>query len=34
MGVLDNLKPAPVFRFFEEICAIPHGSGNVQAISD
>lgn len=23
-----------VFRFFEEICGIPHGSGNVEAISD
>lgn len=23
-----------VFRFFEEICKIPHGSGNVEAISD
>lgn len=23
-----------VFRFFQEICAIPHGSGNVEAISD
>lgn len=23
-----------VFRFFREICSIPHGSGNVEAISD
>ncbi len=32
--VLDNLKPGRVFHFFEEICSIPHGSGNVKAISD
>ena len=25
---------AEVFRYFEEICAIPHGSGNMDAISD
>ena len=34
MGVLDNLEPRQVFRFFEEICAIPHGSRNTTAISD
>lgn len=34
MGKLDQLKPAGVFRFFEEICQIPHGSGNVDQISD
>ncbi|MGN0306643.1 MAG: aminoacyl-histidine dipeptidase [Lachnospiraceae bacterium] len=34
MGILANLEPKPVFRFFEEICAIPHGSGNTKAISD
>ena len=34
MGVLDKLQPQPLFHFFEEICNIPHGSGNVQAISD
>lgn len=33
MGVLEGLKPEGVFRFFEEICGIPHGSGNVEAIS-
>lgn len=32
--VLDRLEPQSVFRFFEEICAIPHGSGNTKAISD
>ncbi|MBQ9762676.1 MAG: aminoacyl-histidine dipeptidase [Oscillospiraceae bacterium] len=31
---LSNLQPAPVFRYFEEICHIPHGSGNTTAISD
>lgn len=34
MGVLGDLEPKPVFRFFEEICAIPHGSGNVEKLSD
>ena len=34
MRVLENLEPAKVFYFFEEICKIPHGSGNVEAISD
>lgn len=34
MGVLSNLEPKSVFTFFEEICGIPHGSGNVGAISD
>ena len=31
---LAGLEPACVFRFFEEICAIPHGSRNTKAISD
>lgn len=34
MAVLENLEPKSVFHFFEQICAIPHGSGNIQAISD
>lgn len=34
MDVLKNLEPQGVFRFFEELCAIPHGSGNTKAISD
>ena len=34
MGVLSNLETKSVFTFFEEICVIPHGSGNVGAISD
>lgn len=31
---LAGLEPASVFAFFEEICAIPHGSRNTKAISD
>ena len=31
---LSGLQPEAVFRFFEEICRIPHGSGNTKAISD
>lgn len=34
MKALDRLKPQSVFHFFEEICQIPHGSGNTRAISD
>lgn len=34
MGILSNLEPKPVFHYFEEICAIPHGSSNTKAISD
>lgn len=34
MGILEHLEPQKVFYFFEEICQIPHGSGNVEAISD
>ncbi len=33
MGILSGLKPERVFHYFEELCAIPHGSGNVEAIS-
>lgn len=32
--VTDNLQPADVFRYFGELCSIPHGSGNVKQISD
>ena len=31
---LAGLEPASVFYYFEQICAIPHGSGNTKAISD
>lgn len=34
MRILDNLEPKEVFGFFEEICNIPHGSGNIDAISN
>lgn len=34
MGALTGLQPERVFRFFEEICRIPHGSGNVSQISN
>lgn len=34
MGVLSALEPKKVFEYFEEICEIPHGSGNVEKISD
>lgn len=34
MGVLSELEPGKVFYYFEEICQIPHGSGNVKKISD
>lgn len=33
MAVLENLQPERVFHYFEEICSIPHGSGNTEAIS-
>lgn len=31
---LAGLEPASVFGYFEEICGIPHGSGNTKQISD
>lgn len=34
MAVLTGLEPASVFGYFEEICAIPHGSHNTKQISD
>lgn len=34
MGVLSELEPKNVFHYFEEITKIPHGSGNVERISD
>ena len=29
MAVLSELEPNKVFKYFEEICSIPHGSNNV-----
>ena len=34
MSILGHLEPANVFRFFEEICNIPHGSRNMDKISN
>ncbi len=34
MAVLEGLEPRSVFHWFEELCRIPHGSGNTRAISD
>lgn len=34
MGVLSGLEPKKVFYFFEEITRIPHGSGNMERISN
>ena len=32
--MLENLKPYNVFKYFEELCSIPHGSGNCEAIAN
>ena len=34
MAVLENLEPKSVFSFFEQLCAIPHGSHNTKLVSD
>ena len=34
MSVLEGLKPERVFYYFENLCSIPHGSGNTDKISD
>lgn len=34
MSVFANCQHQKVFAFFEELCAIPHGSHNTKAISD
>lgn len=34
MDILGDLKPEKVFYYFEQICRIPHGSGNVDKLSD
>ena len=33
MRILENLKPERVFYYFEELCSMPHGSGNTAQIS-
>ena len=32
--LLEGFEPQRVLRHFEDLCAIPHGSGNTKAISD
>ena len=34
MRILEGIQPERVFYYFEELCAIPHGSGDMQKISD
>ncbi|MDD6327653.1 MAG: aminoacyl-histidine dipeptidase [Eubacteriales bacterium] len=34
MGVLQNIKPETVFRFFEKLCGIPHGSSDTNKVSE
>lgn len=34
MGVLSHLEPKGVWNWFEQLCAIPHGSGNTKRVSD
>ncbi len=34
MAVLENLEPKKVFQFFEELCQIPHGTFDIDRMSD
>lgn len=34
MSVLEHYEPRVALRYFEELCAIPHGSGDTKRISD
>ncbi len=34
MSKLEGLQPANVLHYFEALCSIPHGSGDMQRISD
>lgn len=34
MAKLSGINPSNVFKYFEEICGIPHGSENMDAISE
>lgn len=34
MRVLEHVEPKEVFYYFEQICSIPHGSGNIEGISN
>ena len=31
---ITGYKPEKLFHFFEEVCAVPRGSGNEKGISD
>ena len=33
MSMLNNCEPKRLFEYFEKICSIPHGSGNMEKIS-
>jgi len=33
MGILDRYEPKAVWKYFEEICGIPHGSGDTSQIA-
>ena len=32
--IINGYEPNKLFNFFEDICAIPHGSGNEKGIAD
>ncbi len=32
--IINDRTPKPLYRYFEDICRIPHGSGNEKAIAD
>ncbi|MBE7015375.1 MAG: aminoacyl-histidine dipeptidase [Ruminococcaceae bacterium] len=34
MGILSKAEPYEVFKYFEEICAVPHGSGDMDKIAE
>ena len=34
MRILNETEPKEVMRYFEDICSIPHGSGNTGMIAD
>ena len=34
MSVLEHLRPEAALHYFEELCAIPHGSRDTKRISD
>ena len=34
MSILEGLRPETALHYFEELCAIPHGSRDTKRISD